>query len=66
MSKIYKPQSKEVIQSWIDAILEEASDKINDWEANFIDSIQTSLNRYGKLTEAQENKLENIYAEKTK
>jgi len=65
MPPIWQPQSREVYQHWIDTILEEASDELNDWESSFIANIQTTLSIYGKLTEAQAEKLENIYAEKT-
>lgn len=66
MSKIWKPQPKEVIQSWIDTLLAEASDELSDWESDFIESCQRGINKYGNLTEKMENTLENIYATKTK
>ena len=65
MAEIWKPQPREVYQHWIDTILAEASDKLNDWESSFIENIQTSLSLYGRLTEKQADKLERIYAEKT-
>ncbi len=65
MAEIWKPKSKEVLQDWIDTIYFEASDSLNEWETNFVDNIQTILNLYGKLSEAQEKTLERIYTEKT-
>lgn len=64
MSEIWKPQPREVYQAWIDTILTEASDDLNDWELKFIESIQKHL-YYADLTEMQAEKLEDIYVEKT-
>jgi thiaminase len=65
MAAIWKPQDAKVYQDWIDTILDEAEGELNDWERNFIEDIQISLNRKGKLTQAQAEKLEQIYASKT-
>jgi hypothetical protein len=65
MSKIWKQQPFEVLQSWIDAILTEASDDLNDWETKFIDDMNIRVSNKWPLTETQEKKLESIYAEKT-
>ena len=65
MAKIWKPQSWEVIEQWLKAINEEASDKLTDWEIDFIDSINTRVANRWTLTENQEKRLEKIYAEKT-
>lgn len=65
MSIPFKPQSIEVYQSWIDAILMEASDELTVWESNFVVSIQTWLLSHN-LSELQANTLERIYAAKTK
>jgi hypothetical protein len=65
MAKVWVPQPREVIQSWIDAIVEEAQDELNSWESNFIESISIHFNRGGILTQRQEEILEKIYAEKT-
>ncbi len=64
MPLAFQPQDRKVYQHWIDTILEEASDKLNNWESSFVENMQTCLNLYGKLTEGQANKLESIYAEK--
>jgi hypothetical protein len=65
MAELWKPKSKEVLQDWIDALVD-SSDELTSWEMNFVDSIQTSLHKYGSLTQPQETTLERIYAEKTK
>lgn len=66
MSEIWKPQPIEVYQSWVDAILNEASDDLNDWETKFMDNIQIRLNFGNQLTEEQVRKLEEIYTTTTK
>jgi len=66
MSEIWKPLKIDVYQSWCDAIVDEASDDLNDWELRFIGDIQVKLAAGWNLTEAQAMKLESIYAEKTK
>lgn len=65
MAPIWKPKSKEVLQSWIDAIKDEASDSLTDWETDFIDSIENQLEARSHLSEKQEEILERIYAQKT-
>lgn len=66
MSRIWQSQPREVLQSWIDAILEEASDDLNDWESYFINDMAIRIANGWSITETQERKLESIYAEKTK
>jgi hypothetical protein len=65
MSKIWQPQDKDTLLYWIKTIQDEASDKLSDWESNFIDSIDRQLAYKGQLSEQQEKILERIYAEKT-
>ncbi len=66
MSRIWQSQPREVLQSWIDAILEESSDELNDWESHFINDMAIRIANDWPITEGQERKLESIYAEKTK
>src|SRR5688572_16205645 len=66
MTEIWKPQSFEVLQSWVDAILTEASDELNEWEMNFVTDMQAKVLSGWTLTPKQEDTLERIYAEKTK
>lgn len=65
MAQIWNPKDPELLKHWLDSILEEASNELNDWETNFISDIEVKLNNNWRLTENQENKLEQIYAEKT-
>lgn len=65
MAQIWKPQTNEVHRHWVDTILKEASDKLSDWETKFIDDIDRKVTLGLQLTQAQEEKLESIYAEKT-
>ena len=65
MPKIWEPKPKEVLSDWIETIETEASDELNEWESKFVESVSSQLNRYGKLSQRQEEILERIYAEKT-
>jgi hypothetical protein len=65
MSKIWTPQPIEVYRSWVDAITSEASDKLNDWETNFVNDMDDRLSMMRNLTEGQAEKLESIYAKYT-
>lgn len=65
MPLMWKPRDRETIQRWIDAILDEASDSLTSWEADFVDSIATQVAMGRTLSRAQEETLEKIYAEKT-
>jgi hypothetical protein len=58
-------KDKQLLQSWIDTIRDEASEKLTPWESDFVDSVEDQLNRKGKLSDRQEEILEHIYAEKT-
>ena len=62
----WKPQDRDVINHWINTILDEASDTLTDWETNFVNDMQIRLANKWSWTEAQEKKLEQIYADKTK
>ena len=62
----WQRQDRDVINHWINTILEEASDSLNEWETNFVNDMQMRLQNGWSWTEAQEKKLESIYAEKTK
>lgn len=66
MAEIWKPLTIETYQSWIDALINESTDDLNDWEIKFIHSLEFKLNAGWQLTQAQAEILERIYAEKTK
>lgn len=66
MSKIWQPQDRDVINHWINTIVDEASDDLSAWELKFISDMQIRLQNGWSWTQAQEEKLEQIYADKTK
>lgn len=61
----WKPAPRETIEYWLDTILTEALDSLNDWETKFIDDMAIRIANHWPLTENQEKRLEQIYAEKT-
>jgi len=63
MSKLWHPQDRDVINHWLNTILDEASDDLNEWETKFISDMQIKLVNGWTWTQAQEEKLEQIYAE---
>lgn len=58
-----KAERYSIFQQWIEAC--ERSDKLTDWEANFIASVRRYLESRGSLSAKQEEVLERIYADKT-
>lgn len=66
MAEIWKPQSISIYNDWIQAIIDESSDILNNWETSFIESLTVRLDNENNLTELQAQKLELIYCEKTK
>jgi hypothetical protein len=66
MAKVWEPKDPDTLRKWLEAILMEASDKLNEWELNFLNNIETVLDHRQRLSQAQEEKLEAIYAAKTK
>jgi hypothetical protein len=66
MAAIWHPQPIEVYKSWVDTILDEASDNLTNWEEIFLDDLNIRLGHGNNLTEKQAEILERIYAEKTK
>jgi len=65
MAEMWKPKDPKLLRSWLDAIIDEASDELNDWEKNFIDNMERTMNEGWTLSRSQEEKLEQIYARKT-
>jgi hypothetical protein len=65
MAELWRQQPIEVYQGWLEAIESEASDKLNDWETQFIGSMQTKLLKGHNLTEFQAKKLEEVYVKYT-
>jgi hypothetical protein len=60
-----EPKSEMVLREWI-TMLQRANRKpLSDWESSFVDDMERALDKYGRLSEKQEDVLERIYAEKT-
>ncbi len=65
MAEMWKPKSPEVLKQWINDVVEEASDRLSAWEMKFIADMEVRVTNGQPLTEQQEKKLEEIYADKT-
>lgn len=52
-------------QYWLDTIMDEASDQLNEWEESFLDTISDRLNQGMDLSPKQIDTLEKIYKRKT-
>ena len=52
-----------VHQAWIEAY--QSSDKLTEWEDNFVSSLKEQLEKKGSLSSKQVEILERIYAERT-
>lgn len=55
----------EMWQGWIDACFEENKKRLTAWEAEFLIETRDWLDRTGKLPQWRQEKLEEIYTEKT-
>jgi hypothetical protein len=65
MSEIWKPQSHLVYENWINAVISEASDRLNDWETKFIEAMRERVVMKLNITQAMAEKLEQIYVQYT-
>lgn len=65
MAEIWKPQTIDVYKSWADAIVSEASDKLNAWETSFMEGIVCRLDTKTQLSRPQAEILEKIYVKYT-
>lgn len=66
MAPIWKPQDVSTYKTWVDTIINEASDDLSDWENSFLDSISGKLTLGYNLSENQAEKLEELYTKHTK
>jgi hypothetical protein len=66
MARVWRTAGPETLKHYIDTILDEASDELNDWETKFIEDMQIRVANGWPTTQTQEEKLEQIYAAKTK
>jgi hypothetical protein len=62
---VKKRQPASVLRDWIERCLEDES-KLTNWEIGFLYDMDSKLSDWGCISEAQEEKLEQIYAERTK
>lgn len=65
MAKMWEPKDPELLKSWIRLLREEPSEDLTPWEENFVNDMSLRLEYNNPLTQYQEEKLEQIYAEKT-
>jgi hypothetical protein len=63
---MWHPYDKSTYESWINAILDEASDELTDWESSFVKSLKNQLKYNSNFSRAQSEKLERIYTRYTK
>lgn len=66
MAEMWKPHSIDTYKHWVVDILTEASNELNDWESNFVSNIDNQLDADRQLSEAQADKLEQIYVKHVK
>jgi hypothetical protein len=61
------PKSSQIYINWCLTIKDSGWNNLNDWEQNFVSSLYERLFiHHNNLTQAQADKLETIYSEKTK
>ena len=65
MSAIWRPQRVEVLMQWCVDILQDGV-AVTDWERHFVSDMERKLLDGAGLSRAQHEKLEAIYAERTK
>lgn len=58
-------QPFEVLSSWVEAILTEASDDLTEWETIFVTDMKVRIDNKWPVSERQQEILERIYADKT-
>ena len=64
MAKVWQPNPENMLH-YFTAIVDEASDELNAWELKFISDIESRVRNKTPLSEAQEQKLEQIYVRYT-
>ena len=65
MAEKWKPKDKSIYNQWINEIITKG-ESLTEWEVDFITSIRKYLKFGNNPTQAQAEKLESIYANKTK
>jgi len=64
MAQKWRPQSMEVLLSWL-AALQKPGVQLSDWEAHFVARLDWQVSKMGTWSQAQQTKLEEIYADRT-
>lgn len=54
------------IEHWLETLITEHSDDLNDWEKNFVNDMDMKFESEQEFTTAQMNKLEQIFKRYTK
>lgn len=62
---MWKPLTRETYELWVNAVFDEASDKLTDWETNFMENMRNQLDYNSNLSKAQSDTLERIYTKYT-
>jgi hypothetical protein len=65
MAEIWKPQPNEVYLAWCKAIFKDALETMSDWELKFVQSMHLTAQLGHTFTQAQAEKLEDIYVKYT-
>lgn len=65
MAEMWKPYDAQTYEMWVAAIKDEASDRLTDWETNFVENINNQLDYNANLSKAQSDTLERIYTKYT-
>jgi hypothetical protein len=63
---MWHPYDAQTYELWLDAIVDEASDQLNDWESKFINDMQNQLRFNSNFTRNQSDMIEKIYTKYTK
>lgn len=66
MAEMWKPVTAETIKHWLETIMNEAMDELTPWELKFVSDMETRLDNNWTFNQSQQEKLEQIYANRTK
>lgn len=62
----WRPYDESTYRMWLDAIVDEASDELTDWESKFINDIRVQIDFNSNFSRAQSDQIERIYTKYTK
>lgn len=65
MAEMWKPKDPAILKQWVKMLREEPIEDLTTWEEQFVNDMALRLEYNNPLTQYQEEKLEEIYAEKT-